>query len=350
MNNSTPRSIAIIIALIAALVSSVVFSIVLWNASLNYVLAAIAGVLFIFIVVFIISQYFLNEFVFQKIYPVYKTIHNLNISGRDLKTKLEDRDIVDDVNREVLIWANSKSREIDSLREMERYRKEFIGNVSHELKTPIFNIQGYVLTLLDGGLEDPTINRNYLERAERSINRLIAIVDDLDMISKLESKVLRLELEKINIVQLVDEVFEAQELRAKKRKIKLSFDRNYDKPIWIQADRKRIYQALVNLVVNSISYGREEGRTIISFSDLFENIMVEVNDNGIGIPQADIPRIFERFYRVDKSRSRDQGGTGLGLAIVKHIIEAHGQTISARSSVNEGTSFAFTLKKYSDKN
>lgn len=350
MNNSTPRSIAIIIALIAALVSGVVFSIVLWNASLNYILAAIAGVLLIFIVVFIISQFFLNEFVFQKIYPVYKTIHNLNISGRDLKTKLEDRDIVDDVNREVLIWANTKSREIDSLREMERYRKEFIGNVSHELKTPIFNIQGYVLTLLDGGLEDPTINRNYLERAEKSINRLIAIVDDLDMISKLESKVLRLELEKINIVQLVDEVFEAQELRAKKRKIKLSFDRNYDKPIWILADRKRIYQALVNLVVNSISYGREEGRTIISFSDLFENIMVEVNDNGIGIPQADIPRIFERFYRVDKSRSRDQGGTGLGLAIVKHIIEAHGQTISARSSVNEGTSFAFTLKKYSDKN
>jgi len=350
MNNSTPRSIAIIIALIAALVSGVVFSIVLWNASLNYVLAAIAGVLFIFIVVFIISQYFLNEFVFQKIYPVYKTIHNLNISGRELKTKLEDRDIVDDVNREVLIWANSKSREIDSLKEMERYRKEFIGNVSHELKTPIFNIQGYVLTLLDGGLEDPTINRNYLERAEKSINRLIAIVDDLDMISKLESKVLRLELEKVNIVQLVEEVFEAQELRAKKRKIKLSFDRNYDKPIWIQADRKRIYQALVNLVVNSISYGREEGRTIISFSDLFENIMVEVNDNGIGIPQADIPRIFERFYRVDKSRSRDQGGTGLGLAIVKHIIEAHGQTISARSSVNEGTSFAFTLKKHSDKN
>ncbi len=350
MNNSTPRSIAIIIALIAALVSGVVFSIVLWNASLNYILAAIAGVLFIFIVVFIISQFFLNEFVFQKIYPVYKTIHNLNISGRDLKTKLDDRDIVDDVNREVLIWANTKSREIDSLREMERYRKEFIGNVSHELKTPIFNIQGYVLTLLDGGLEDPTINRNYLERAEKSINRLIAIVDDLDMISKLESKVLRLELEKVNIVQLVEEVFEAQELRSKKRKIKLSFDRSYDKPIWVLVDRKRIYQALVNLVVNSISYGREEGRTIISFSDLFENIMVEVNDNGIGIPQADIPRIFERFYRVDKSRSRDQGGTGLGLAIVKHIVEAHGQTISARSSVNEGTSFSFTLKKYSDKN
>jgi len=323
---------------------------VLWDSPISLMLAAVAAVLFIFIAVFIVSQYLLNSFIFQKIYPIYKTIHNLNVSGDDIKKKLEDKDVVDAVNREVLVWANTKMSEIDRLKEMETYRKEFIGNVSHELKTPIFNIQGYVLTLLDGGLEDSNINRKYLERTEKSVNRLIAIVDDLEMISKFESKVLNLEMGKVNIVHLVDEVFESQEMRAKQKKIKLLFDRSYDKPILVLADRKRIFQALVNLVANSINYGKEGGRTLVSFSDMFENIMVEVNDDGIGIPQKDIPRVFERFYRVDKSRSRDQGGTGLGLAIVKHIIEAHNQTINARSNLNEGTSFVFTLRKYSEKN
>lgn len=349
METSSPRDISIYISIIASTIAGVAMALVLWDSPISLILAAVAAILFIFIAVFIVSQYLLNSFIFHKIYPIYKTIHNLNISGDEIKKHLEERDIVENVNREVLVWANTKSLEIDKLKEMERYRKEFIGNVSHELKTPIFNIQGYVLTLLDGGLEDPNINRNYLERAEKSVSRLIAIVDDLDMISKLESKVLNLEFEKVNIVNLVEEVFESQELRAKKKKIKLTFDRSYDKPIWVYADRKRIFQAIVNLVANSINYGKEGGHAIVSFSDLFENIMVEVNDNGIGIPQKDIPRIFERFYRVDKSRARDQGGTGLGLAIVKHIIEAHNQTINARSSLNEGTSFVFTLLKYSEK-
>lgn len=349
MKNSSPREIAIFISIIASTIAGVAMAFVLWNSPSSLILAALAAVLFIFISVFIVLQYLLNSFIFQKIYPIYKTIHNLNVSGDDIKKQLEDKDVVDAVNREVLVWANTKMSEIDRLREMEKYRKEFIGNVSHELKTPIFNIQGYVLTLLDGGLEDPNINRKYLERAEKSVNRLIAIVDDLEMISKFESKVLNLEMGKVNIVHLVDEVFESQEMRAKQKKIKLVFDMPYDKPIWVLADRKRVYQALVNLVANSINYGKEGGRTVVSFSDMFENIMVEVNDDGIGIPQKDIPRVFERFYRVDKSRSRDQGGTGLGLAIVKHIIEAHNQTINARSNLNEGTSFVFTLRKYTEK-
>lgn len=349
MSTSSPRDIALYLALVASGIAAAAFFVILWDSPKTQILAAIAAVLFIFIAVFIVAQFLLNIFIFKKINPIYKTIHNLNLSNEDIKKQLEDRDIVDDVNREVLIWANTKSKEIDKLKEMERYRKEFIGNVSHELKTPIFNIQGYVLTLLDGGLEDSNVNRTYLERAEKSINRLIAIVDDLDMISKLESKVLKLDLDKINIVQLVEEVYEAQEMRAKKRRIKLLFDRSYDKPIWVLADRKRIYQAMVNLVVNSINYGKDGGRTIISFSDMFENILVEITDDGIGIPQSDIPRIFERFYRVDKSRSRDQGGTGLGLAIVKHIIEAHNQTINVRSGMNEGTSFVFTLRKSAEK-
>jgi two-component system phosphate regulon sensor histidine kinase PhoR len=286
------------------------------------------------------------RFIFEKINPIYKTIQNLKIPEEQLRKDLESKDIISEVNREVLEWANTKSKEINKLKELESYRKEFLGNVSHELKTPIFNIQGYVLTLLDGALNDPTINKKYLERTEKSINRLISIVEDLESISKLESKVLKLVLEKVNIVQLVTEAFDSQEMRARKRGIKLVFDQEYDDPIWVIADKKRIFQALTNLVVNSINYGKDGGRTKVSFMDMNENVLVEVNDNGIGIPKQDIKRVFERFYRVDKSRSREQGGTGLGLAIVKHIVEAHNQTINVSSSLNEGTSFVFTLKKH----
>lgn len=346
MKASTPKQMAIYISLIAAAISVVV--ILLFSnlrAETIFLLALLAGLL-VFICIFIIVQHLLNAFVFEKINPIYKTIHNLTLPEKGLGNDLEERDIISEVNREVLQWANTKSREIDKLKEMEVYRKEFLGNVSHELKTPIFNIQGYVLTLLDGGLDDPAVNRKYLERTEKSVDRLISIVADLESISKLESKVLKLDIEKLNIVQLVEDVYEAQEMRAKKREIKLIFDRKYEKPIWVLADRKRVTQALTNLIVNSIYYGKAGGRTMISFSDMFDTILVEVNDDGIGIDKKDLPRIFERFYRVDKSRSRDQGGTGLGLAIVKHIIEAHNQTINVRSNLNEGTSFVFTLKKY----
>ncbi len=305
----------------------------------------ILGLIAIFTGFYFLALFLIRQFIFHKINPIYKTIHNLNVTERELKSQLHKKDIIGEVNQEVLSWANKKSKEIDKLRELENYRKEFLGNVSHELKTPIFNIQGYILTLLDGALDDPTINKKYLERTEKSINRLISIVEDLESISKLESKVLKLNLEKVNIVQLVNEVFEAQEVRVQERNIKLKFDRNYEKPIWVLADKKRIYQALTNLIVNSINYGRDNGVTKVSFMDMNENILVEVNDNGIGIPKEDIPRVFERFYRVDKSRSREQGGTGLGLAIVKHIVEAHNQSINVRSSLNEGTSFVFTLKK-----
>ena len=297
----------------------------------------------------IVVHILIVRFIYEKINPIYKTIQNLSIPEKQLKKELQRRDVISDVNREVAEWAETKSQEIDKLKQMENYRKEFLGNVSHELKTPIFNIQGYVLTLLDGALHDPSINKKYLERTEKSINRLISIVEDLESISKLESKVLKLDLEKVNIVQLVGEVFEAQEIRAKDRNIRLAFNKDYDSPIWVLADKKRVFQALTNLVVNSINYGKEGGRTKVSFMDMNENILIEVNDNGMGIPSSDIPRIFERFYRVDKSRSRDQGGTGLGLAIVKHIVEAHNQTINVRSNLNEGTSFVFTLKKYRPK-
>ncbi len=345
MKISSSKTLAIVISLIAA-GAFIVAGVVLFRIGLNASGWHIAGfALAIFLGMYLVVQNLLNLFIFEKIHPVYKTIQNLMVSDEELKQNLAGKDLIGEVNSEVVEWADNKSREIDRLKELEDYRKEFLGNVSHELKTPIFNIQGYILTLLDGALEDPTINRKYLERTEKSINRLISIVEDLESISKLESKVLKLDMDRFNLVQLVQEVFDSQEIRARKRGIKLVFDQEYSEPLWVVADKKRIFQALANLMTNSINYGKEGGRTVVSFMDMNENYLVDVNDNGIGIPKEDIPRIFERFYRVDKSRSRDQGGTGLGLAIVKHIVEAHNQTINVRSSKNEGTSFVFTIKK-----
>jgi two-component system phosphate regulon sensor histidine kinase PhoR len=213
------------------------------------------------------------------------------------------------------------------------------------LKTPLFNIQGYIHTLLDGALEDPEVNRNYLERASRSVERLCLIVDDLEAISKLESGELILDQRTFDIHELVKEVFESSEIRAVELHIKMEFKEGSDRQFFVYADKERIRQVVSNLVINSIKYGRKNGTTSVGFYDMDENILIEITDNGIGIDPSHLPRIFERFYRIDKSRSREQGGTGLGLSIVKHIIEAHKQTINVRSNYGIGTTFAFTLKK-----
>lgn len=235
--------------------------------------------------------------------------------------------------------------EVEKLKVDENYRKEFLGNVYHELKTPIFNMQGYILTLLEGGLEDETINRIYLERAEKNINRMISIVEDLESISGLESGSLNLKINAFNIRKLIEDVYEANEMRAKKQGIKLEIARIRESDQVVFGDKKRIYQVLNNLVINSINYGNSGGKTLISAYNSGGEVMVEVKDNGIGIEEADMPRIFERFYRVDRSRSRDSGGTGLGLAIVKHIIEAHKQTLNIDSTPGKGTIFRFTMSR-----
>ena len=230
---------------------------------------------------------------------------------------------------------------------VEELKTDFTNNMTHELKTPIFNIQGYISTLLDGGLEDELINRKYLERAEKSIDRLINIVNDLDTISKLESNMNRLEMEKFDIVALTKEIAEQAEMEADKKGIRISIKGadNLPSPFWVLADKHYIGQVIVNLVINSIRYGKEGGLTRVHFRDMLDKILVEVEDNGLGISKEDLPRVFERFYRTDKGRSREQGGTGLGLAIVKHIIEAHGERISVRSEPGVGSTFSFTLKK-----
>jgi len=301
----------------------------------------------LFIFTFLIFRYTLEKFIYQKIRLIYKTIYNLK---RPKGTKFEKRDFemnsIENANMEVLEWGEKKKSEIEELKKAEAYRREFLGNIYHELKNPIFNIQGYVLTLLDGGLEDPNINRDYLLRTEKSINRMISIVEDLETISNLEISQIQMKMVKFDIVELTREVFDFLEMKAKKKKKELGFGTKEEKPIFVLADKKWIRQVLVNLVDNSIKYGRsKDGRTRVSFFDMDENILIEVTDNGPGVAPEEIPRVFERFYRTHEARSRDKSGSGLGLSIVKHIIEAHDQTINVRSSLGIGTTFAFTLKK-----
>ena len=336
---------------LAFYISGILTAVAAFFMLMNYYVSHNLPVILVFALLFLISAYFillyiLNKYITDKIKPVYKTILDLPVSGKKLESrKGQPSNVLSEIKVEVEEWAKKQTEEIERLKDLERYRKEFVGNVSHELKTPIFNIQGYILTLLEGGIDDPKINKLYLQRTEKSIDRMISIVEDLESITKLESGELKLNIEKFDIVRLVEEVFEMEQMLAGERKISLEFVQKPEKQVMVKADKKRITEVVSNLVNNGIKYNRRKGAVRISFYDLEDHIMVEVADTGFGIEKKDLPRVFERFYRVDKSRSREQGGTGLGLSIVKHIIEAHDQTINVKSVLEEGTTFTFTLEK-----
>jgi len=308
---------------------------------IKYLVLATVGVPGIFLIV----RFLLIRFVTSRIDPVFKTIHSSTTSQKLIMDKIDQGNVVDDLKQAVKMQADNQSEEIRKLKQMEKYRNDFLGNVSHELKTPLFNIQGYILTLLDGGMEDASINTLYLKRAERSTNRLINIVEDLDSMARLESGEFKLKMEIFNLVKVMEEVIEYQEMQARHKNIKINFDGNFSKAVKVKADKKRIMEVLGNLIGNTIKYGKEGGKTTIGFKVTGENILVNITDNGIGIEERNLPRIFERFYREDKSRSRESGGTGLGLSIVKHIIQAHNQTITVKSRVDQGTTFIFSLDK-----
>ena len=257
---------------------------------------------------------------------------------------LEEEDSLHDLGEKVDFLIESRERELRHFQNLDSYRKEYLGNVSHELKTPVFNIQGYVDTLLNGGLEDKEINVDFLKRTEQSIDRLINIIDDLETITQLESGQLHLDVDNFDLSALCKDIYAAMELQAARKNIRLELARKYDRPIMVRADKYRIRQVLVNLVANSIKYGKENGSTTISLNYLNEDVVVEIEDNGAGIEAKHLPRIFERFYRIDKGRSREQGGTGLGLAIVKHILEAHEKSIKVESEPGKGTKFTFSLQ------
>ena len=286
----------------------------------------------------VLIYHVIKLYIHSKISVIYK-----NIYKHKGVTRFVDVDI-DSVEKEVENWAIQKENEILQMKASETYRREFIGNVSHELKTPIFNIQGYILTLLDGGLYDEEVNMKYLKRTSKSVDRMINIVDDLEVITRLETEETQLEIGEFNIVELAKDVLDQLELKANESKIELSIQKEILTE-FVVGDIDKIQQVFANLMSNSIKYGKEGGRTEVRFFDMNENILIEIADDGIGISEMDLPRLFERFYRVDKNRSRKIGGTGLGLAIVKHIIEAHNQTINVRSTVDVGSTFSFILEK-----
>jgi len=344
MNKLSSRQVVVFLALILTVIVGLGWYYLLITGF--SFLFMIVGLVLFFIIAFYIIQYAIHKFILEKIRPIYKIIDFVPQKEKEVKLKLTPGFVeLADVEQDVENWAHNQLQEIERLKELERYRKDFVGNVSHELKTPIFNIQGYVLTLLEGGLEDPSINKLYLTRTEKSIDRMISIVEDLESINKLETGELKPQFSIFDIVKIAEDVIEMEQRLAKERKIWLTFADKPDKPLMVKADRKRIIEVLTNLVVNGLKYGKKNGFVKVGFYDFDDKMMIEVTDNGIGIDKKDLSRVFERFFRVDKSRSREQGGTGLGLSIVKHIIEAHNQTINVQSVLNEGTTFTFTLEK-----
>lgn len=305
-----------------------------------YIVVVFSVVTFLFS--FFVIQYRVEHFIYRRVKKIYDDVSLLESSN------LRNQPITTDMatlTREVQKFATDKKLEIETLKVREEYRREFLGNISHELKTPLFTVQGYLSTLLDGAMEDKNIRKKYLQRAEKGVERLIYIVKDLDMITKLETGDINLELTQFDIVEVVRNVFELLEMRANRKNITLAFDMPYQ-PTLVRGDQDKIQQVVTNLVMNSIKYGKTEGTTEVSIENLTKNkIIVRVTDNGEGIQKQHIPRLFERFFRVDKSGARSEGGSGLGLAIVKHIIEGHKEKIYVESEFGVGSEFSFTLEK-----
>ena len=330
---------SILITIILSLINGIYFFV----TDSFYIWFYISEVIIVFLVSFFIIQYRVENFIYKRMKKIYDDVSLLDVStlGRQkITTNMET------LTKEVELFARNKKLEIEALKIRENYRREFIGNVSHELKTPLFTVQGYIETLLDGALNDEKIKEKYLERANKGVERLIYIIKDLDMITKLEVGELHLEKETFDIVDLIENVFELLEMKASKNVIFLTFNKKYQKPIWVKADKDRIQQVLSNLIVNSIKYGRNKGTTELSVENLIMNkVLIRVTDNGEGINNDEIPRLFERFYRVDKSGSREQGGSGLGLSIVKHILDAQNEKIYVESQIGIGSEFSFTLEK-----
>ncbi|MBV7440497.1 ATP-binding protein [Weeksellaceae bacterium TAE3-ERU29] len=314
-----------------------VFTIVIVFITEN--IAPVFRYLALFIIIFILF-FFMNKYYYKiQINRLYNLLPSL-------KNKKEHPQDIKGLSKDISTITQHKRHELDVLYEREMYRREFVGNVAHELKTPLFSIQGYLLTLIEGGLYDEKIRDKYLHRINKSVERLTYIVKDLDLITELESGTLKLDIYPFNIVSLTREVFEFLEIKAEKNKISLGFDKSYKEAIKVKADVEKIEQVLINLVVNAINHSQRKGKVTVSFEVIEDKVKIIISDTGVGIKKEELNRIFERFYRVDKSRSRSQGGSGLGLAIVKHILEAHNEKIEVESTYGEGTSFTFYLEKY----
>ena len=331
---------AIYITLIAGVFAAIWYFFILKKISFSAILISIVV---LFIISFFIIQYRAEHFIYRRLKKIYEDVSILDVN--DLKKDSVTTDI-EQLSNKMQTYAEGKELEIKSLTERDSFRRDFLGNVAHELKTPLFTVQGYILTLLEGGMDDKNIRLKYLERANKGVERLVAVTKDLDMIAKLETDGLKIDKEVFNILEIIQNVFDLIEMKAKKRNIVLKFDRIYEFPVFVIGDIEKTEQVLINLVVNSIKYGKPGGTTIVTADDYDHNkFVIRVIDNGEGIKQQHFPRLFERFYRVDQSRSREQGGSGLGLSIVKHIVEAHNQNVLLKSTFGKGSEFSFTMEK-----
>jgi two-component system phosphate regulon sensor histidine kinase PhoR len=331
---------AIYLTLLSVAIATISYFIIAKDLGVGPVLICI---LVLFIISFFIIQYRAEHFIYRRLKRIYEDVSILDVN--DLRKESVTTDI-DKLSKRMQTYVEGKGLEIKSLTERDSFRRDFLGNVAHELKTPLFTVQGYILTLLEGAMDDKNIRLKYLERANKGVERLVAVTKDLDMIAKLETDGLKLNMEVSNILEIIQNVFDLFEMKAKKRNIILKFDRIYEFPVFVVGDVEKIEQVLINLVVNSIKYGKPNGTTIVAVDDYSKGkYVIRVIDNGEGIKPQHLPRLFERFYRADQSRSREQGGSGLGLSIVKHIVEAHNQTVLLKSTFGIGSEFSFTMKK-----
>jgi len=299
-----------------------------------------------YLILFLIIRYTIELYI--KLYLETRVKRVLDELNKEILVDTYDEKNLEKLTLNLIQKARERTSEINVLKDQENYRREFLGNISHELKTPLFTIQGYILTLVEGAMKDKKVRDKYLKRAAKGVDRLIAIVKDLDLITQFESGIKSVDRSNFNVFDVIDNVFELMEFESEKNTISLNYDKEYSKPIYVNADQERILQVLTNLVVNSLKYGTKNGFTKVSVQEFGNNkILVKVSDNGEGIDEQHLPRLFERFYRIDKNRSRKKGGSGLGLSIVKHIIEAHQEQIFVNSKIGVGTEFSFTIEKSS---
>ena len=346
MFTSNPKIIALTDALALSMVTGALYLLVNFLTGFSGYQGLLILLPAVFIISYFVIKYSIDKFIFDKIRIIYQTIGKLKTKPEIQAKQKKGDDVLDIVNQAVLEWSAEQQEEIAELKRSAGYRREFLGNVSHELKTPIFNIQGYILTLLDGGLEDDEINVKFLKKARKSVNRLIAIVEDLEDITRFESGNLQLKMEEFDIDELIRDVADYMELKASENNAEIVVKAQAGSAHNVIEDKKRIRQVLINLIDNAIKYGdAENGRVEISVYDFHDFYLVEISDNGIGIPEEYLFRVFERFFRTDRARSRQKGGSGLGLAIVKHIIEAHNQKISVRNNPGKGSTFSFSVQK-----
>jgi len=330
------------ITLIISATSGILSFFVTFISSRSEPLYAFLSGIGVMLIMFFVVHISIEKFLYHRMKVLFDKVLNITYEHKVLRLM---EDPFERINERVDKYLLEKVEEEEFIANQQKFRREYIGNISHELKTPIFTIQGYVLTLLDGGLEDERINRNYLERADRSIERIIGLLDDLDLITRLDSGEFPLDYESFDMVKLCKEVFDSLELEAKSKGISLKLIADKYEQLFVDADKARIFQVITNLVVNAIKYGNDKGKVSIAFDEISEDyLLIEIIDDGIGISEENLIRIFERFFRVDRSGGRKLGGSGLGLSIVKHIVEAHGQTLNVNSKKGKGSTFSFTLK------